>query len=40
MRLVDRHAERVGEIRSVQVVPQIQLDDLAVARIEPGYRRQ
>ncbi len=39
MRLVDRDAERAGEIRSAQVVPQGQLDDLAFARIERGYRR-
>ena len=36
MRLVGRDAERVGQVGAVQVVPQVQLDDLAVAGVQPA----
>ena len=38
VRVVAGHAERVGQVLAVQHVAQVQLDDLAVRRVQPGER--
>ena len=39
MRLVARHAQRVGQVGAVELVAHAQLDDLPVTRLQPGQRR-
>ncbi len=36
VRMAARHAQHGGQVGTVQVVPQVQLDDLAVRRVQPG----
>ena len=36
LRLVARHPQRVSQVRAVELVPQAQLDDFPVRRIQPG----
>ena len=36
MRLVHWHAQHPGQVRALQVVPQVELNDLAVARVQPA----
>ena len=38
MRLAARHAEDVREVGAVESVPQVQLADLPVHRVQPGQR--
>ena len=38
VRLVSRNPERVGQVGAFEIVPQAQLDDLPLARVQPGDR--
>ncbi len=38
VRLVARHAQRGGQLGPIQLMPQVQLDDLPLARVQPAQR--